>query len=193
MTFDISGVLKILRLRTKLVRAQRWRKRAQLAFVELKQLENLVKSDHMRLLRTKERVHELKESVQSVRQRDDLRAVNHRVRLWERNMNSDFARLERRQRKLSSHIRRSERLLSKERAFWEGALSAHFMLAIAVRLLSLSERDRYLEEFRAELLDIPPNTRLSHALSLLRGVLVLRLRRGLKNKAADAAVRRVKG
>jgi hypothetical protein len=68
----------------------------------------------------------------------------------------------------------------------------HFLLAIAVRLLPLSERDRYLEEFRAELLDVPRNTRLTHALSLVRGVFVLRLRRGL-NKATDAAVRRAKG
>lgn len=71
--------------------------------------------------------------------------------------------------------------------------SEHFLLSIAVRLLPPSERDRYLEEFRAELLDLPRNTRLSHALSLLRGVFVLRLRRGLKNKATDAAVRRAKG
>ena len=47
----------------------------------------------------------------------------------------------------------------------------------------------YLEEFRAELLDIHPGRRLWHALSLLRGTLVLRLRRGHNNKAADAAVR----
>jgi hypothetical protein len=69
----------------------------------------------------------------------------------------------------------------------------HVVLAIAVRLLPPSERARYLEEFRAELLDVPPNTRLSHALSLLRGVFVLRLRRGFKTEAADAAARRAKG
>jgi hypothetical protein len=63
------------------------------------------------------------------------------------------------------------------------------VLAIAVRLLLPSERDRYLEEFRAELLDVPGDKRLLHALSLLRGVLVLRLRRGLK-KAINVAVRR---
>jgi hypothetical protein len=70
--------------------------------------------------------------------------------------------------------------------------SAHILLAIAVRLLPPSERARYLEEFRAELLDIPHNTWPRHALSLLRGVFVLRLRRWLKNKAANAAVRRAK-
>jgi hypothetical protein len=69
--------------------------------------------------------------------------------------------------------------------------SAHFLLAIAVRLLPQSERARYLEEFRAELLDVPRNTRPSHALSLLRAVFVLRLRRGL-NRAADADGRRAK-
>jgi vacuolar-type H+-ATPase subunit I/STV1 len=74
----------------------------------------------------------------------------------------------------------------------EHARSAHFLLTTAARLMPRSERDRYLEEFLAELLDIPPDTRLSHALSLLRGVFVLRLRRGLKNKAADATARRVK-
>jgi hypothetical protein len=67
-----------------------------------------------------------------------------------------------------------------------------FLLKIVVRLLPPSERDRYSEEFHAEMLDVPRDTRLSHALSLLRGVSVLRLRRGLK-KATDAALRRVKG
>jgi hypothetical protein len=66
---------------------------------------------------------------------------------------------------------------------------AHSLLAIAVRLLPPSERDRYLEEFHAELLDVPRDTRLRHTLTLLRGVLVVRLRRGLKKKAADAAAR----
>ena len=41
--------------------------------------------------------------------------------------------------------------------------SAHFLLTIAVQLLPQSERDRYLEEFRAELLDVPRDMRLSHA------------------------------
>ena len=67
------------------------------------------------------------------------------------------------------------------------------LLAIAVRLLPSSERDRYFEEFGAELLDVPCGTRLRHALSLLRGNFVLRLRCGHKNKRADAAVRRAKG
>jgi hypothetical protein len=71
--------------------------------------------------------------------------------------------------------------------------SAHVLVETAVRLLPSSERDRYLEEFRAELLDVPGETRLRHALSLLRGVFVLRLRRGPKNEAADAAARRAKG
>jgi hypothetical protein len=34
--------------------------------------------------------------------------------------------------------------------------STHFLLAIAMRLLPPSERARYVEEFRAELLDVPP-------------------------------------
>jgi hypothetical protein len=66
------------------------------------------------------------------------------------------------------------------------------VLAVIVRLLPPSERARYLEEFRAELLDIHPGRRLWHARSLLRGAFVLRLRRGHNNKAADAAVRRAK-
>lgn len=70
----------------------------------------------------------------------------------------------------------------------EEVRSARFLLATAVRLLPQSERARYLEEFRAELLDVPRNTRLRHALSLLHGVFVLRLRRGRKNKATDAPV-----
>jgi hypothetical protein len=68
----------------------------------------------------------------------------------------------------------------------------HFVLATAVRLLPPSERARYLEEFRAELLDVPGDTQLRHSLSLLRGVFVMRLRRGLMNTAGDAAVRRAK-
>jgi hypothetical protein len=68
-----------------------------------------------------------------------------------------------------------------------------FVLAIVSRLLPPSERARYFEEFLAELLDLPRTKRLRHALSLLRGVLVLRLRRGLKDKATDAAARRAKG
>ncbi|HEX5345974.1 MAG TPA: hypothetical protein VFW64_02560 [Pseudonocardiaceae bacterium] len=86
---------------------------------------------------------------------------------------------------------RTEQL--KEPEGLEQARLAGFLLAIAARLLAPSDCARYLEEFRAELLDVPDDTRLSHALSLLRGILVLRLRRGLKDKAADAAARRVKG
>jgi hypothetical protein len=74
----------------------------------------------------------------------------------------------------------------------EPARTERVLLAIAVRLMSSSERDRYSEEFRAELLDVPGDTRLSHVLSLLRGVFVLRLRRGSKKEAADASVRRLK-
>jgi hypothetical protein len=89
-------------------------------------------------------------------------------------------------------VKRTERALSEddlsERPRAKQAWSVHF-LAIAVRLLPPSERDRYSEEFRAELLDVPRNTRLSHALSVLRGALVLHLRRGFKNTAGDAAVR----
>jgi hypothetical protein len=69
---------------------------------------------------------------------------------------------------------------------------AHALLADTVRLLPSSKRDRYLEEFRAELLELPRNMRLRHALSLFRGALVLRLRGDAKNKTADAAVRRAK-
>jgi hypothetical protein len=108
-------------------------------------------------------------------------------------MRSDLTRLEGRVRALKYHVRRSERLLLKERRFWERTLTVHFMLTIAVWLLPPSERDRYLEEFRAELLDVPDDTRLSHALSLLRGVFVLRLRGGFKKEATDAAARRAKG
>jgi hypothetical protein len=85
---------------------------------------------------------------------------------------------------------RAERLKDPEGL--EQARLARFLLATAMRLMPRLEGIRYLEEFRAELLDVPEDTRLSHALSLLRGVLVLRLRRGLKDKAADAAVRRAK-
>lgn len=64
--------------------------------------------------------------------------------------------------------------------------AARFLLAGAGRLIPQSERDRYLEEFHAELLDLPRRGRLRHALSMLRGVLVLRLRHGFKNTAGAA-------
>ncbi|MGH3898088.1 MAG: hypothetical protein ACRDTA_07490 [Pseudonocardiaceae bacterium] len=80
--------------------------------------------------------------------------------------------------------------LQEERERLEDARSACFLLVTAVRLIPRSERARYLEEFRAELLDVPRDTRLSHALSLLRGVFVLRLRRGHSDKATNAVVRR---
>jgi hypothetical protein len=73
------------------------------------------------------------------------------------------------------------------------ARAERILLAIARQLLPSSERDRYLEEFRAELLDVPDDTRLPHALSLLRGVFVVRLRRGFKKEATDAAARRGQG
>ena len=79
-----------------------------------------------------------------------------------------------------------------ERKSFEPARLTRFLLAIAVRLLPPSELDRYLEEFRAELLDVPHDTQLRHTLSLLRGVFVLRLRRGIRSKAADAAARKAK-
>lgn len=82
--------------------------------------------------------------------------------------------------------------LDEERVRLEHARSARFLLATAVRLIPRLERARYLEEFRAELLDVPHDTRLWHALSLLRGVFVLRLRHGLKKTAGEAAVRRAK-
>ncbi|MGB6163355.1 MAG: hypothetical protein WCF33_22735 [Pseudonocardiaceae bacterium] len=92
--------------------------------------------------------------------------------------------------RLEEHVRAAERRARwEERARSEHARSSYFLLAIAVRLLPPSERDRYLEEFRAELLDMPRDTQLSHALSLLRGAFGLRLRRGLK-KPTDVAVSR---
>lgn len=81
---------------------------------------------------------------------------------------------------------------NENREWLEHTRSARFLVVIAVRLLPPSERDRYLEEFRAELLDVPRDTRRRHAVSLLRGVCVLRLRREPKNKGADAAVGRAK-
>jgi phage repressor protein C with HTH and peptisase S24 domain len=110
---------------------------------------------------------------------------------------TEIARLEERARAAKRHARWEALTKSEERpraeeesTRSEHARSAHFLLEIAVRLLPPSERDRYLEEFRAELLDIPRDTRLSHARSLLRGAFVLRLRRGLTHKAAG--VRRAK-
>jgi hypothetical protein len=79
---------------------------------------------------------------------------------------------------------RSRRTRPREWHAWprEGhAWPVHFMLAIAVWLLPPSARDRHLEEFHAELLDLPPARRVWHALSLLRGAFVMRLRRGFKN------------
>lgn len=89
------------------------------------------------------------------------------------------------------YLKPKDRLQSKGHLRSKQTHSAHFLLAIAVRLLPHSQRARYLEEFRAELLELPRGMRLRHALSLLRGVFVLRLRRGPKNKAAN--VRRAKG
>jgi len=78
---------------------------------------------------------------------------------------------------------------AEERERLEPVRSARFLLATAVRLIPQSERARYLEEFRAELLDVPRGRRLWHALSVLRGVFVLRLRRWPKN-AAGPRIRR---
>lgn len=103
---------------------------------------------------------------------------------------AETARLEERARAADRRARWEEReraQAEEETARSEHARSSHFLVAIAVRLLPPSERDRYLEEFRAELLDMPRDTQLSHALSLLRGAFVLRLRRGLK-KPTDLAV-----
>lgn len=102
-------------------------------------------------------------------------------------------RFEERRLERERHLLGEQRLKRKKRLRSEHVRPAHFLLAIAVRLLPPLERDRYLEEFRAELLDVPRDTRLSHVLSLVRGVFVLRLRRGPQNKAADAAARRAKG
>ncbi|MGH3865224.1 MAG: hypothetical protein ACRDQ4_03635 [Pseudonocardiaceae bacterium] len=105
---------------------------------------------------------------------------------------ADIARLEERARAAERRALWEERARAEEEsARSEPARSSHFLLAIAVRLLPPSERDRYLEEFRAELLDMPRDTQLSHALSLLRGSFVLRLRRGFK-KPTDVAVSRAK-
>jgi hypothetical protein len=103
-----------------------------------------------------------------------------------------LARRQREQRLARWQREQREQRLARRRERLERLRSAHFLLAIAVQLLPPSERDRYLEEFRAELLDVQRDARLRHARSLLLGVIVLRLRRGLKNKVADAAVRRVK-
>jgi hypothetical protein len=112
---------------------------------------------------------------------------------------AEIARLEERARAAERRARWEQLTQSqdqaqseKENARSQHVRSAYFLLAIAVRLLPPSERDRYLEEFRAELLDIPRDTRLTHALSLLRGAFVLRIRRGLK-KATDVEVRRTNG
>jgi hypothetical protein len=112
---------------------------------------------------------------------------------------AEIARLGERARAAERRARWEERARSEEqtqleeRARPERARPAHLLLAIAVRLLPPSERDRYLEEFRAELLDVPRESRLPHALSVLRGVFVLRLRRGLKKEATEAPARRAKG
>jgi hypothetical protein len=90
-------------------------------------------------------------------------------RLAQEKREPEWARVARSERQRLAELERSERLRS-----------AHFLLSIAVHLLPPSERDRYLEEFRAELLDVQRNARLRHA------------RSGPTAKAADAAVRRAK-
>jgi hypothetical protein len=113
---------------------------------------------------------------------------------WRRLEQARLAPRQREQRleqaRLARQQRRSERRLRSEQARLarsERLRTAHFLLAIAVLLLPPSERDRYLEEFRAELLDVRRDTRLWHARSLLRGVVMLRLRGDAKNKAARRA------
>jgi hypothetical protein len=133
------------------------------------------------------------------------------ARRWEKSLRVELAAIQ-------FKLRRAERLRSEDPTDWgitaeqvllgwrtrqqmllqelrglKDAWPGRSVLAIAVWLLPPPERARYFEEFRAELLDIPSNTRLSHALSLVRGVFVLRLRRGFKNTASDVAGRRAKG
>jgi hypothetical protein len=67
------------------------------------------------------------------------------------------------------------RLVAMECKSFEHARSARFLLKTAVWLIPQSERARYLEEFRAEMLDIPHDTR-----------------RRPKRKVADAAARRAR-
>lgn len=81
--------------------------------------------------------------------------------------------------------RREFARLEEEREWVEQARSGRFLLATAVRLIPRSERARYMEEFRAELLDIPRGRRLRHALSLLRGVFVLRVRHGARKQGSQ--------
>lgn len=69
--------------------------------------------------------------------------------------------------------------------------TAQFLMAITVQLLPSAERPRYLEEFRAELVDLPRSQQLRHVLSVFSGVFLLRRR--LEKKAANAAARRARG
>jgi hypothetical protein len=57
---------------------------------------------------------------------------------------------------LAIRLKRRPPQLECTRPRAERTRSAHFLLAIAARLLPPSERARYVEEFRAELLDVPP-------------------------------------
>jgi uncharacterized membrane protein len=80
--------------------------------------------------------------------------------------------------------------VQSEQAIRGAERSARFLFKIIVWLLPPSERDRYSEEFHAELLDVDPGTRLRHVLSLLGGFFVLRLCRGLKKEMTDATARK---
>jgi hypothetical protein len=132
-------------------------------------------------------LHTFNEKRPGERERDDF---------WSKQRRSEQALFEQRRSKRARLDRqRLERELRSEQARLtrlERLRSAHFLLAIAVQLLPPSERHRYFEEFRAELLDVHRDSRMRHAWSLLRGVIMLRLRREPKDKAADAAVRRSK-
>jgi hypothetical protein len=165
------------RERGRVERAQTEAQRAQWAATA--RLGERVRAEAQRSRWERERGRE--ERAQAEAQRAQWAAI---ARLEER------ARAEAQRSRWEEHAQSEERTRAEEEsARSEHARSSHFLLAIAVRLLPPSERDRYLEEFRAELLDIPRDTQLSHALSLLRGAFVLRLRRGL-TKPTDVAVRR---
>lgn len=139
--------------------------------------------------RLEERARAQRAELERQRGREEAARTESRRTQW-----AEIARLEERARAAERHARWEQQTQFENRAPLEEkistyqARSARFLLAIVVRLLPPSERDRYLEEFRAELLDTPASAQWSHALSLLRGVVVLRLRGEAKKKGA----RRVK-
>jgi hypothetical protein len=59
---------------------------------------------------------------------------------------------------------------------------ADALVRIACRLLPAGRRDRYLEEFRSELFDLPRRYRLCHAGRLLWVAPAIRFREGLRER-----------